>query len=123
MFHESGKGKSIGEPHHPLPGYAIKKLKCLTYVRSGLTGLAYALRHILPLHLMCDFKDIEVHSDPQSALFEQKPAIIIFDAIPGGIGLSQMSYDKIITIVAHSSYLYCRMSSAGRMPKLYRTRR
>jgi DEAD/DEAH box helicase domain-containing protein len=76
-----------------------QKAEMLTYVRSGLTGLAYALRHILPLHLMCDFKDIEVHSDPQSALFEQKPALIIFDAIPGGIGLSQMSYDKIITLL------------------------
>jgi DEAD/DEAH box helicase domain-containing protein len=76
-----------------------QKAEMLSYVRSGLTGLAYALRHILPLHLMCDFKDIEVHSDPQSDIFDQKASIIIFDAIPGGIGLSRMAYDKLIPLL------------------------
>jgi len=68
-----------------------------TYVRSGLTGLAYALRHLLPLHLMCDSHDIEVHGDPQSGLFEGRPALILLDAIPGGIGLSRLAYDMIIS--------------------------
>lgn len=76
-----------------------QKAEMLTYVRSGLTGLSYALRHILPIHLMCDFKDIEVHAEPQSNLFDGKPAIIIFDAIPGGIGLSRTAFDKIIPLL------------------------
>ena len=72
-----------------------QQAEMLTYVRSGLTGLAYAMRHLLPLHLMCDTKDIEVHADPQSAIFVLQPAIIVFDAIPGGIGLSRLAYEKV----------------------------
>jgi DEAD/DEAH box helicase domain-containing protein len=98
MFQESEKANLLENLVTLCPD-CHQKAEMLTYVRSGLTGLAYALRHILPLYLMCEFKDIEVNSDPQSALFEQKPALIIFDAIPGGIGLSQMSYDKIITLL------------------------
>jgi len=76
-----------------------QKAEMLTYVRSGLTGFAYALRHILPLHLMCDIEDIEVHSDPQSSILDSKPSVIVFDAIQGGIGLSRLAYDKIVTIL------------------------
>jgi DEAD/DEAH box helicase domain-containing protein len=109
MFQEPEKANQI-ENLVTLCPECHQKAEMLTYVRSGLTGLAYALRHILPLHLMCDFKDIEVHSDPQSVLFEQKPALIIFDAIPGGIGLSQMSYDKIITLlpILHTFIAACQ---------------
>lgn len=79
------------------------------YVRSGLTGLAYALRHILPIHLMCDIEDIEVHSDPASSIAENKPTIIIFDAIQGGIGLSRMAYEMIAELlpVLHSFIDQC----------------
>lgn len=98
MFHESEKANQL-ENLTTLCPICHQKAEMLTYVRSGLTGLAYAVRHILPLHLMCDFKDIEVHSDPQSALFDDQPAIIIFDAIPGGIGLSRMAYDKIYSML------------------------
>lgn len=65
------------------------------YVRSGLTGLAYAMRHLLPLRLMCDTRDMEVHADPLCSLFNQQPAIIGFDSAPGGIGLSDAASDII----------------------------
>jgi DEAD/DEAH box helicase domain-containing protein len=80
-----------------------QKAEMLTYVRSGLAGLAYILRHILPLHLMCDIADIEVHHDPQSTILDQKPVIIIFDAIAGGIGLSSLAFEKIASLLP---YLY-----------------
>ena len=76
-----------------------QKAEMLTYVPSGLTGVAYTLRHLLPLHLMCDTGDFEVHADPQSGLFNLQPAIIAFDAIPGGIGLARLAFEKIPEIL------------------------
>jgi len=57
-------------------------------VRSGLSGLAFTLRHLAPLFLMCDSRDLEVHSDPQAKLLEDHPIIVIYDNVPGGIGFS-----------------------------------
>ncbi len=58
-------------------------------LRSGLAGVASALAHIAPLFLMCDVRDIGIHSDPQSPLSERRPTVVIFDQTPGGIGFSE----------------------------------
>jgi DEAD/DEAH box helicase domain-containing protein len=62
-------------------------------MRSGLTGLAYTLGNLAPLFVMCDTRDLGVHSDPQSSLAEGKPAIVLFDRVPAGIGLSDRLYE------------------------------
>ncbi|HZD55452.1 MAG TPA: DEAD/DEAH box helicase [Anaerolineales bacterium] len=62
-------------------------------VRSGLTGLAYALGNLAPLFLMCDDRDLGVHSDPKSPLADGNPAVLIFDRVPAGIGFSQRLYE------------------------------
>lgn len=62
-------------------------------IRSGLAGLAFALAHIAPFSLMCDARDIGVHSDPQSPLADGKPAIVIYDRVPAGIGFSERLYE------------------------------
>ncbi len=61
-------------------------------VRSGLAGLAFVLGHLAPLFLMCDSRDLGVHADPQSALCEGMPAVVIYDQVPAGIGLSQQLF-------------------------------
>ncbi len=61
-------------------------------VRSGLAGLSYVLGHLAPLYLMCDPGDLGVHSDPLSPLAEGKPAVLVYDQIPAGIGFSQRLY-------------------------------
>lgn len=69
-------------------------------LRSGLAGLAYVLGHLAPLFLMCDTGDIGIHSDPRSPLAEGKPAVVIYDAIPAGIGFSEKLFelhDDLIT--------------------------
>lgn len=58
-------------------------------VRSGLAGLAFVLGHLAPLSLMCDSRDLGVHADAQSSLCEGSPAVVIYDQVPAGIGLSQ----------------------------------
>jgi DEAD/DEAH box helicase domain-containing protein len=70
-----------------------RKIEIAVRVRSGLSGLAFTLGNLAPLFLMCDIGDLGIHSDPQSSLAEGKPAVILYDLIPGGIGLSERLYD------------------------------
>ena len=60
-------------------------------VKTAMVGLAYLMRHIAPMFLMCAVTDINVvyHvKDP----FSQKPTLYLYDHIPGGIGLSDKVY-------------------------------
>ncbi len=70
-----------------------RKVETAVRVRSGLAGLAFTLGNLAPLFLMCDIGDLGIHSDPQSSLAEGKPAVILYDLIPGGIGLSERLYE------------------------------
>ncbi|MGE5263029.1 MAG: Zn-binding domain-containing protein, partial [Acidobacteriota bacterium] len=62
-------------------------------LKSGLAGLAYSLGHIAPFFLMCDGRDIGVHSDPKSPLAEGQPSVAIYDSIPAGIGFSERLFE------------------------------
>ena len=62
-------------------------------IRSGMAGLNYILHNLAPLLLMCDFEDIGAHYDPNSTLGDGSPTIVLFDNIPGGLGLSESLYD------------------------------
>jgi DEAD/DEAH box helicase domain-containing protein len=46
-----------------------------------------------PLLLMCDHEDIRVHFDPNSTLGDGQPTVVLFDNIPGGIGLAENLYE------------------------------
>jgi DEAD/DEAH box helicase domain-containing protein len=70
-----------------------RKVEIAVRVRSGLAGLAFTLGNLAPLFLMCDIGDLGIHSDPQSSLAEGKPTVILYDLIPGGIGLSERLYE------------------------------
>ena len=60
--------------------------------QGAMVGLAHLMRHIAPIHLMCSPRDISVtyHSrDP----FTGRPTLILYDALPGGVGLSDRVYE------------------------------
>jgi DEAD/DEAH box helicase domain-containing protein len=60
--------------------------------RGALSGLAYLLRNLAPLHLMCDPGDLgsAVQSRaPETGL----PTITLYDRAPGGAGLSVRLYE------------------------------
>lgn len=60
-------------------------------IEQGLIGTAHVLRHIAPLFVMCDPKDI--HVVPQvKAAHNEKPTIFFYDRYPGGVGLSEKIY-------------------------------
>ena len=60
--------------------------------RTALGGLAYLLRHLAPVFLMCDPGDLGTSveaRDAQSGL----PVVIVYDEVPGGVGLSPRLVD------------------------------
>ena len=52
--------------------------------RDGIVGLAFAMKQVAQLLLMCDAHDIGTSIDTE----EQSPRIFIYDNYPGGIGFS-----------------------------------
>ncbi|MDT8382769.1 MAG: DUF1998 domain-containing protein, partial [Brevefilum sp.] len=56
-------------------------------------GFSYLLHNLAPLLLMCDGEDIGVHYDPNAKLGDGQPTVVLYDNIPGGLGLSENLYE------------------------------
>ena len=61
-------------------------------MRSGLAGLGFVLGNLAPLFLMCDTRDLGVHTDPAGEV-SGSPAVVIYDHVPAGIGFSQKLFE------------------------------
>jgi DEAD/DEAH box helicase domain-containing protein len=71
-------------------------------LEQGLIGVAHTLKHIAPLHVMCDPQD--VHVVPQlKAAHNEKPTIFFYDRYPGGVGLSERIYFEMENIIKQAS--------------------
>ncbi len=79
-------------------------------IRSGLAGCSYVLHHLSPLLLMCESEDIGVHFDPNAKLGDGQPTMVLFDNIPGGLGLSESLYEMHDTLLqqAYEVVAYCQ---------------
>ncbi|MEJ2353876.1 MAG: DUF1998 domain-containing protein, partial [Anaerolineales bacterium] len=71
-------------------------------VRSGMAGFSYVLQNLAPLLIMCDGEDIDVLYDPNSTLGEGQPTVVLFDNIPGGLGLSENLYELHDELIAQA---------------------
>lgn len=63
-------------------------------IRSGLVAASNALRNLAPLLIMCDQEDIGSLSEPKSVLADGLPAILVYDGMSGGLGLSRKLYEN-----------------------------
>jgi DEAD/DEAH box helicase domain-containing protein len=79
-----------------------RRAETAVHIQSGLAGLAFALGHLAPLFLMCDARDIGVHSDPKSPLADGQPTVVIYDQIPAGVGFSQRLFEVHDELMAHA---------------------
>jgi len=70
-------------------------------VRGALSGLAHVLRHLAPLFLMSDPRDIGLVSEVKSS-YTRQPTITIYDNAPGGLGFSESLYELHDTLLAAS---------------------
>jgi DEAD/DEAH box helicase domain-containing protein len=85
-------------------------------MRSGLAGLSFALGHLAPLFLMCDARDLGVHSDPHSPLADSRPAVVIYDQVPAGIGFSQRLFELHDELLARAYELVAACECADGCP-------
>jgi len=60
--------------------------------RSALGGLAYALKNLAPLHLMCDPADIYSTVDIRNPI-TRAPTVMIYERVAAGVGFSQRLYE------------------------------
>jgi DEAD/DEAH box helicase domain-containing protein len=70
-----------------------RRAEAVVRVRSGLSGLAFALGHIAPLFLMCAPGDLGVHADPQSDLADGQPVVVLYEQVPAGVGFSERLFE------------------------------
>jgi DEAD/DEAH box helicase domain-containing protein len=78
--------------------------------RDGIVGLAYALRQVAQLMLMCDGHDIgiSIHSDDvtdREPGAERPTYIFVYDNYPGGIGFSRPLFDMHGELLARTRQL------------------
>jgi DEAD/DEAH box helicase domain-containing protein len=90
------------------PAEAVLSLMDKDSQSSALAGLAHLLRGVAPLFLMCDRRDLQVHSmvkDP----FLNKPAVYLADNTPGGVGLAEAAFGlrKALIKAATESVVSC----------------
>jgi DEAD/DEAH box helicase domain-containing protein len=62
-------------------------------IRSGLAGLGFVLGNLAPLFLMCDTRDLGVHTDPAWSEADGQPSVVLYDLVPAGIGFSQKLFE------------------------------
>ncbi|MHC1784770.1 MAG: DEAD/DEAH box helicase [Anaerolineaceae bacterium] len=82
-------------------------------IRSGLSGLGFVLSHLAPIFLMCDISDLGYLSELDSKLADGRPAVLIYDQVPAGIGLANGLYDMHDDILreAHDLVRKCQCGS------------
>lgn len=85
-------------------------------MRSGLAGLAYVLGNLAPLFLMCDAGDLGTHVEPvENGVFGQ-PSIVLYDAIPAGIGFSEKLFEMHNELMARALELVSECPCADGCP-------
>jgi DEAD/DEAH box helicase domain-containing protein len=60
--------------------------------RSALGGLAYVLRNLAPLFLMCDSGDIQVGAEAMNPL-TQAPTVVVYERVAAGVGFSRRLFE------------------------------
>jgi DEAD/DEAH box helicase domain-containing protein len=61
---------------------------------GGLHGAEHAIIALMPLHVMCDRWDIGGLSTPSFGE-DGEPAVFVYDAYEGGIGLAEKAYEEL----------------------------
>jgi DEAD/DEAH box helicase domain-containing protein len=85
-------------------------------MRSGLSGLAYVLGNLAPLFLMCDASDLGTHVEPVENQTFGQPSIVLYDAIPAGIGFSEKLFEMHNELMARALELVSECPCADGCP-------
>jgi DEAD/DEAH box helicase domain-containing protein len=72
--------------------------------RSALAGLAYTLRNLAPLFLMCDPTDIEVTAERVNPV-TRAPTLVVYERAAAGVGFSERLYELHDDLLAAAAEL------------------
>ncbi|MFC5732980.1 DEAD/DEAH box helicase [Cytobacillus gottheilii] len=84
-------------------------------LEQSLIGLSHAIKHIVPLFVMCDPQDVHVVPEVK-ATHNQLPVIFFYDRYPGGVGLSEKIFDNIEQIMNETKGLITRCQCESGCP-------
>jgi len=73
--------------------------------RDGVIGLAFAMKQVAQLLLMCDARDVGLSVNAGETDGDDTPRIFIYDAYPGGIGFSAPLWGMQKELLAQTSAL------------------
>ncbi|NWG06046.1 MAG: DEAD/DEAH box helicase [Chloroflexi bacterium] len=93
-----------------------KKTEANVRMRSGLAGLAYVLGNLAPLFLMCDPSDLGTHIEPVENPTFGGPTVILYDAVPAGIGFSEKLFKLHEELIARAFELVSACPCADGCP-------
>jgi DEAD/DEAH box helicase domain-containing protein len=82
---------------------------------GGWVGLAYLLRHLLPVYLGCNVTDVRGKAEIRSAEFE-RPSLFLFDNAPGGVGLAEKIFELWPTLLESAKETLERCPCAAGCP-------
>ncbi|MCL6459966.1 MAG: DUF1998 domain-containing protein, partial [Gorillibacterium sp.] len=80
-----------------------------------LLGIANVLKHIVPIHVMCDRNDIHVVAQIKAA-HTGLPTIFLYDHYPGGIGLAEDVFNRFDEVKAAAKNLIQKCSCKDGCP-------
>jgi DEAD/DEAH box helicase domain-containing protein len=60
--------------------------------QGALTGLGHVLGHLVPLFLMCDWRDVGILAESQAA-WSRAPTVTVYEKVPAGIGFAAQLYE------------------------------
>jgi DEAD/DEAH box helicase domain-containing protein len=61
-------------------------------LQDGLWGIAHLLRHLAPIFLMCDPRDLQAVAQIRSP-FTERPTLFLYENQPGGVGMARRLFE------------------------------
>jgi DEAD/DEAH box helicase domain-containing protein len=84
-------------------------------LEEGLVGLARLLRHLAPVYLLCDPRDLQEVAQVRSP-FTGKPTYFIYERQPGGVGMARRLFELHGELLSAAREVLGRCACEGGCP-------
>jgi DEAD/DEAH box helicase domain-containing protein len=84
-------------------------------LQDGLWGLAHLLRHLAPIFLMCDPRDLQAVAQVRSP-FTERPTLFLYENQPGGVGMAPRLFDMHARLMEAAGEMVLRCPCSGGCP-------
>jgi DEAD/DEAH box helicase domain-containing protein len=97
-----------------LDGHAVEGVS-RAELQDGLWGLAHLLRHLAPIFLMCDPRDLQAVAQMRSP-FTGRPTLFLYENQPGGVGMSRRLFEMHARLMDAAGEVVARCRCATGCP-------